>query len=274
MKKYIYISLILLSFIMLSCSEYQKLLKSDDYELKYDKAIEYYNKGKYVQSQSLLDDVSPYFKGTERSPEALYYLAMSHYGQKDYLTARDYFKTYMRLFPRGNNAAEVKYLIGHCYYLDSPDARLDQSDTNSGITALQDFIDMFPDNERVPQASKELDELNNKLAYKELLSAKLYYNLGNYLGNNYLAATIVAQNALKNFPTTTYKEDLSYVVLQAKYAQAINSVQEKSEERYQDTIDEYYSFINEFPNGKDRAAADKIFKAASKAVGSKTSVTN
>lgn len=247
-----------------SCGEYSKLLKSTDSELKFNKAIEYFNKRKFIQSQTLMNEISSYYKGTERSQEVLYYLAKSYYGQKDYYLAGEYFKTYMRTYPQGNYAPEVKFLIGECYYLDSPDTGFDQNITNQGIEAIQDYIDMFPEDENVPAAVKMLDELNDKLAYKQFLNAKLYYNLGNYLGNNYLSAVIVAQNALKNFPETKYREELSFIILQAKYVQSINSIDEKRVERYQDTIDEYYSFINEFPEGKNRSEADKIFREASK----------
>jgi len=263
-KNIIHIALCVLIFSFFSCSEYQKLLKSTDNELKFNKAIEYFNKRKFIQAQTLMSDISSYYKGTERSQEVLYYLSKSYFGQKDYLSAGQYFQTYLRTFPRGEHAPEVKFLIGKSYYLDSPDARLDQSTTNQAIDALQAYIEMFPEDDNVPQAVKMLDELNDKLAYKQLLNAKLYYNLGNYLGNNYLSAVIVAQNTLKNFPKTKYREELSLIILQSKFAQALNSIDEKRIERYQDTVDEYYSFINEFPDGKNRNAAEKIFKEASK----------
>ncbi|MDR2854167.1 MAG: outer membrane protein assembly factor BamD [Prevotellaceae bacterium] len=266
MKTFFYTIIIVLICSLTSCSEYQKLLKSSDYELKFNKAIEYYNKKKYIQSQTLLDDISTYYKGTERSQEVLYYLAKSYFGQKNYSSCSEYFKTYMRTFAKGAYAPEAKYMIGHCYYLDSPEARLDQAITLQGIKALQEFVDMYPEDERVPTAVAEQDELSNRLAYKELMSAKLYYNLGNYMGNNYLAAVATAQNALKQYPATTHKEALLFLILEAKYAQAVNSIDEKRAERYQETVDEYYSFINEFPAGKSRNAADKIFKESNKIV--------
>ncbi len=106
---------------------------------------------------------------------------------------------------------------------------------------------MYPESKLVPDANRMVDELLNKLAYKYYLNARLYYNLGNYMGNNYLSAVITAQNALKKFPSTSYRDDLSFLILESKFAQAEQSVVSKREERYQDTIDEYYSYINEFP---------------------------
>jgi len=118
----------------------------------------------------------------------------------------------------------------------------------------------------VPDATRMVDELLNKLAYKYYLNARLYYNLGNYMGNNYLSAVITAQNALKKFPSTSYRDDLSFLILESKFAQAEQSVVSKREERYQDTIDEYYSYINEFPDGKYKKQADKIFNDSKKAI--------
>lgn len=265
MKKYPFF-LLLVVLTLVSCSDYQKLLKSDDAELKYNRAVLYFEKGDFMRASTLFDAVATYYKGTDRSETVLNYMAKSYMGQKDYYSATEYYKTYVKTYPKGKYAAESKYMIGYCYYLDSPDARLDQTPTYNAIAAFQEFLDLYPDNERVQEANKLLDELNNKLAYKNYLAAKLYYNLGNYMGNNYESAVITAQNTLKKFPTTAYREELAMIVLQSKYEQAVQSLPEKKIERYRSAIDEYYNFINEFPNGKLKKHADKIFNESKKIV--------
>ncbi|MDD3196275.1 MAG: outer membrane protein assembly factor BamD, partial [Paludibacter sp.] len=144
--------------------------------------------------------------------------------------------------------------------------RLDQQATRDALTSFQEFLDLHPDNERVPEVNKLMEELTDKLAYKELLNARLYYNLGNYLGNNYLSAVVTAQNALKEFPTNKYRDELLFIVLQSKYEQAVQSVQDKRMERFRDTVDEYYNYINDHPEGKFRKQADKIFADSQKVV--------
>ncbi|MFZ4724608.1 MAG: outer membrane protein assembly factor BamD [Paludibacter sp.] len=259
--------ILLVVFVSLvSCGDYQNLLKSDDAELKYNKAVEYFEKGDFIRASTLLDLVASYYKGTERSETVLNYMAKSYMGQKDYTTASEYYKTYVKTYPKGKYVIEAKYMIGYCFYLDSPDARLDQTPTYSAISALQEFIEIYPESERVPEANKLLEELTNKLAYKAYLNAKLYYNLGNYLGNNYESSVIAAQNALKNYPSTAYREELSMLILDAKYEQAVQSFEEKKMDRYRNTVDEYYNFINEFPEGKFRKHADKIFNESKKIV--------
>ncbi len=264
MKKYIV--LIAVTIFLFSCNEYQKLLKSSDADLKYQKAVEYFDKGDYMRAQTLFDEVTTYYRGTERSETLLNYIARSYMGQKDYYSATEYYKTYVRTYPKGKYVQEAKFMVGYCYYLDSPDARLDQTATKNAIESFQEFVDIYPENERVPEANRLIDELRDKLAYKELLNARLYYNLGNYLGNNYMSAVIVAQNALENYPSTTYREELSMLVLQSRYQQAVQSISERRQERFIETIDEYYSFINEFPDGKFRRQADRILREARKVV--------
>ena len=106
--------------------------------------------------------------------------------------------------------------------------------------------------------------LQDKLVLKEYMSARLYYNLGNYRGNNYLSCVITAQNALKDYPYTNLREELSILILRAKYELAVYSVEEKKTERYRETVDEYYAFKNEFPESKYLKDAERIFKESQK----------
>lgn len=259
-------SLIIVAFLglMTACSEYQSIVKSKDPDLKFNKALEYFNQKEYVKAQTLLDDVSIYYKGTERSEDVLCYLARCYLGQKSYTTASEYYQAYVRNYPKGKYIIEARFQEGHCYYLDAPDARLDQETTRKAIDLFGEFVDMYPESPYAGQAYEEMSELYDKLAYKELLSAKLYYNLGTYLGNNYLSAEIVAKNAQKNYPSNSYQEELNWLILQAKYQQMLLSIEEKKMERARDTEDEYYNFITEYPTSKHRKEADKILKETNK----------
>ena len=108
--------------------------------------------------------------------------------------------------------------------------------------------------------------VERKLTLKELQNAQLYYNLGNFLGNNYQSAIITAQNAIKSYPYSKYKEDFEMLILKSKFQEARQSIDERREERYRDVVDEYYSFINNYPDTKNRKEADNIFKIAEKHV--------
>ena len=256
------LSILILGFS--SCGEYQAILKSKDTELKYQKALSYFNDKQYIKAQTLLDEVTSFYRGTDRSQDVLIYLSRCYMGQKDYSGAAEYYQAYIRNYPKGRYIIEARFQVGHCYYLNAPDARLDQTETKKAIEFFTQFVELYPDSPYAQQAYQEMNELYDKLAYKEYLSAKLYYNLGTYLGNNYLSAEIVAKNAMKDYPTNKYQEELNWLILQAKYQQLVNSLDSKREERARDTEDEYYSFVTQYPNSKHRAAAERIHKELNK----------
>lgn len=264
-KKGIIISATFALMLLLSgCSDYQKLLKSTDPDLKYEKAIEYFNQKKYVKAQTLFDDVTAYYKGTERSEDVLIYLARCYMGQKDYASASEYYSAYVRNYPKGKSIMEASFMVAHAYYMDAPEAKLDQEQTRQAIDFFNRFVENYPESQYVQQAYDEMTEMYDRLAEKELYSAQLYYNLGTYLGNNYLSAEITAKNAIKKYPSNKYLEEFNWIILQAKYQQMLNSVTELKAERARDAQDEYYSFITEYPNSKHKSAAESIGKAIKK----------
>lgn len=265
MRRNILLYLLIATFFV-SCGEYNKVIKNPDHNVRYEAAKKYFANKKYSKAAFLLNDLIIVYKDTERAEESLYMLGMCYYNDKDYQTAAQTFVTYANSYPRGSFAEMARFYAGKALYLDSPEERLDQSATYKAMQLLQVFLETHPKSENKLEAEDMIFSLQDKLVLKELYSAKLYYNLGNYGGNNYLSCVITAQNALKEYPYTVHREELSILILRAKYEMAFNSVEEKKEERYRETIDEYYSFVNEFPESKYLREAEKIFKASSKVI--------
>jgi outer membrane protein assembly factor BamD len=109
---------------------------------------------------------------------------------------------------------------------------------------------------------------------KEYLSAELYYNLGGYFGNinsnnesNYIASIITAQNALKSFPFSKWREQFSLLIMKSKFELAENSSDDRRLERYRDAEDECYGFLNEYPESKHCDLANKFIQKCKKVVG-------
>ena len=277
MKKYIVIALLSGAFFA-SCGEYNKVLKSTDTINKYEAAKSYFGQGQYMKASTILEELVAYLKGSNNAEESLYMLAMCYYNQGDYVSASHYFTNYYNTYPKGVYTELARYHSGKALYLDTPEARLDQSSTYGAIQELQMFMEYFPASERKSEAQIMIFALQDKLVLKEYLSAKMYYDLGTYTGNasmttdrkingnNYLACITTAQNILKDYPYTSMREDVSILLLRAKYSLGVESVQEKIEERMRETIDEYYAFKNEFPDSKYMKEVEKIFKEASKYV--------
>ena len=279
MKKYIILlAIILSSSILVSCGEYNKVLKSTDYEYKYEAAKSYFGKGQYVKSASVLEELINILKGTDDAEESLYMLAMSYYNQEDYVTAAHYFKTYYTQYPNGVYTELARFHSGKSLFLDTPEPRLDQTSTYAAISELQLFMEYFPESKRNTDAQIMMFSLQDKLVMKDYLSAKLYYDLGTYTGNtsmtadrringnNYLACITTVENALRDYPYTSMREELSILMLRAKHKLGTESVLEKKEERMRDTVDEYYAFKNDFPESKYMKEVEEIYKDARKYV--------
>ena len=264
MKKVVF--LLMMTVLLSSCGEYNKILKSTDYELKYSYAKKYFNAKQYSKAATLLDELVTIFKGTAYAEESLYLLAQSYYGQKDYQTASQYFETYYTTYPKGEFTELSRFYSGYGLYLDSPDPLLDQSQTDKAIEQLQLYLEYYPQSERAEEAQNIMFELQEKLAYKELMATRLYFNLGTYMGNNFQSCVITAQNALKNYPYSKYREEFMFLIIRAKYELALVSVEEKLQGRYRDVVDEYYNYMNEYPEGNYVKQVTKFYDYASKRI--------
>lgn len=261
------LSIMLISVLVLSsCNSYNKLLKSNDYDYKYESAKAFYTAGQYTRAYQLLEELVMVLKGSDRGEESLFMLGMCYYNLRDYETASLYLDRYSKTYTKGEYTELARFYSGKASYMQSPDPRLDQSPTYAALNQLQDFLEFYPYSDLREDVNDMIYELQNRLVQKEYDSAKLYYNLGIYIGNcfyggsNYEACIITAENALKTFPYTRMREDLFILILRSRFQLAQRSVAEKSEERYRQAVDEYYGFKNEFPNSKYMKEAEQIYK--------------
>ncbi len=265
MKKNLFILAFAVALLCGCGAEFNRVYKSSDYDYKYEYAKQCFAEGRFTQAISLLQELVTIQKGTDNAQECLYMLAMAEFCDKDYESASATFKKYVSSYPKGVYAEQASFYIGQSLYQSTPEPRLDQAPTVGAINAFQQFLDFYPDSNMRPIAQKRLFELQDKLVMKEYLSAKLYYNLGGYFlncissgGSNYEACIITSQNALKSYPYSSMREDFALLIMKSKFELAEQSVESKRLERYRDAEDECYGFINEYPDSKDKALAEKF----------------
>lgn len=270
MKKSVLIALAVVLLFGSCAREFNQVYKSPDYRYKYEYAKECYAKGKYARAAMLLRELIIQQKGTAEAQESLCLLGMAEFSDGNYETAAETFKQYVKSYPRGIYAETASYYVGESLYRSTPEPRLDQSCTIRAIAAYQEFLDLHPASKDKEKAQQRLFELQDKLVEKELLSARLYYDLGPYFGNcssggnNYEACIVTAQNALKDYPYSSRREDFAVLVMKGKYELAKQSVESKKLERYQDAEDECYGFINEYPDSKERKTAENYIEKCKK----------
>jgi len=241
------------------CGEYEKLLKSRDFKKKYEMGLELYAEEEYVKAATLFDQVANIYRGTTKADTVKYYQAKSYYGQRDYLMAGHYFQELSVTYPNSVFLEEADFMTAYCYYKQSPRAELDQDNTFRTITAMQMFMVKYPTSDKVKESQEIIIEMSDKLVEKSFISAKLYYDLGYYK-----SAILALRNSLMDYPDTRYREELMFLILKSSYLLADNSVPSKQKERFQATVDEYYSFIGEFPEGSHTREAKRLYENSNK----------
>lgn len=247
--------------LLSSCSEYYKIQKSGDYNLKYEKAKAYYEYEDYYHAKSLLDDVVSVFRGGDKAEEVAMLYANCHYKMHDYTMAAYYFETFYKNYPYSDNTEDAYFMSGQCYFKDSPRVDLDQTNSRKAIDAMQTYINKFPKGKHVDEANAVISEMREKLEEKSYMNAKLYFKIGEYQ-----AATITLKNSLKEFPDTKYREELMYMVVKANFLLAENSVEDKKAERYQNMVTEYYSFIDEYPQSQYLSEIEEMYNTSVKQI--------
>ncbi len=185
----------LLLLVLVSCSKYNRLLKSTDFELKYQKAIEYYDEGDYNKALPLLEELLTLYKGTDKAEKVYYYYCWCNYSLSDFILAGYHFGNFAKTFPSSNKAEECYYMTAYCFYLDSPDYSLDQTNTYKAMQQLQLFVNRYPESDSLPRCNELLDNLRDKLEKKSYETSKLYFNIGEYK-----AAITALKNTITDYP--------------------------------------------------------------------------
>lgn len=253
------IIILLTALVATSCGEYEKLLKSTDFALKKTKAKEYFDEGQYVKTTELLTQILPRYRATDEAEDLAWMNAQSYFGMKDYLMAGSEFTNFSQMYPAGQHAEEAFFMAAMCDYYQSPRPELDQQNTRNAIDGFSLFVGRFPSSTRIDEANRYKKELQEKLVEKSYLSAKLYYDM-----NQYKAAVTALTNSLKEYPETHYREEMMYIKMNCLFLYAENSIRNKQTERYQATLDDYYSFMEEFPKSTYSKEVSRIYQSTAK----------
>lgn len=244
---------------MTACSDFEKLRKSTDYHKKYDAAFAYYNEGEYYKASQLFDDIVSVFRGTSKADTVYYYQAMSYFMQKDYLTASHYLTQHYKDHPYSPFVEEAEFRAAYCYYKQAPRPSLDQDNTYVALESFDLFLMHHPNSIHKSEILEYMYELQERLVDKSYLSARLYFNMGQYK-----ASIVALTNSLTDYPETEHREELMFLLLKSSFLLAENSIESKRKERYQAALDEYYSFSTEFPESKYTKEAKQMFAKTDK----------
>jgi len=225
-----------------SCNDFNRMIKSTDNEMKYEVAMDYYERGDYNRALQLFDLLQASFRNTPRGEIITYRTALCYYYQKDYEIAGYYFNRFMQAYSFSKNAEKAAFMSAYCSYLTSPQSGLDQTNTQTAISQLKSFIDRYPQSDSLDRAQQLLLDLNEKLEEKDYNMCLLFYRM-----ENYSAAITSFENLLKKYPNTKHREEILLNMATTYYDFAENSVPEKQRERYESCIEQCNTLTYLYP---------------------------
>lgn len=263
MRKLLVLCVLLMIVLFLAgCSKYEKVLKGTDAELQYKTALEYYGKKKYSKAQRLFERCLPVYRVTQRADSLGYYLSDCYFHTSSYVLAGYSFDQLVQNYPRSGFAEESMFMSAYCLYKASPRPSLDQDYTLKAISGFERFVELYPQSGRMAEANTLLKELYGKILTKSYKGAWQYY-----WQRNYRAAVAALKHSLLEYPTTPYREEQMYLLAKSSYLLAVNSVESKQRARYQNAVDNYLSFISEFPNSKHAKEVSQYYVRSMMALG-------
>jgi len=247
-------ALVVLLLIMMSsaCSDYQKLLNSDDVSEKYKQAEVYYNNGEYRKANRLFEQIIPKYRGKPQAQRIIFFFAESYFQTKSYYLAAYQYENFIKSYPKSDRVQEATFKAAKSYYFQSPRHSLDQEDTFTALEKLQVFLNLYPESEYADEANQMIAELQEKLEKKDFEIAKQYYTI-----RDYKAAIKANENFVSGFPGTKFREESLYIKFIASYEIAINSIDAKKQERLEDLIQQYNTLLRYYPETLFLADLDK-----------------
>lgn len=246
--------------LLFSCNKtYEKAMKSKEPEFILNAADELYDSEKWPYAIELYQKVSSAYAGTQQAEHINYRSAYANFYDKNYVLSARQFKNFYTANLRSEKAEEALFMSAYSYYMGSPKYNLDQTNTYEAIRELQGFIDAYPTSNRVKDANKYINELQQKLERKAFEIAQSYHKT-----LKFQAASVSFANFLDDFPDSKLREEAFMYMLRARAELGLQSVFSKKENRLKDALTTYRLFTQTYPNSKFSKEANDLHQKIEK----------
>ena len=254
--RYIF-TILLVVTTLVSCSDFNKIVKNDDYDKKLRKAEELYDSKSYNRALVLYEQVYQRYPSDERGELSYFKLGKSYYQLEDYYMSSYYFSNFANRFPSSDKLEESLYFSALSSVANSPAPSLDQEETDLAINELQFFISRFPNSRRIDTCNVLMDQMREKLEQKAFDAVKLYAKM-----ERYNAAVFSAESFLENYPRSDKRMDVIMLKLENAYTLADKSVFNKRKERLEKVVEIYDLYQNDIQMTKYFSKAATISEKA------------
>ncbi|MDD7913105.1 outer membrane protein assembly factor BamD [Polaribacter ponticola] len=242
--------LLVLSLLLYSCGEYQKVLNKGSVDEQYKMATKMYESKKYNKALRLFEKITPAYRGKPQMERIQFMVAQSNFNEKNYSIAGYYFDRFTKNYSKSSKKEDAAFLSAYSYKLASPVFSKDPTDTNKALEAFQSFINTYPDSPKLEEANKHYQEIRYKLQEKYFQIAKTYYRTADYDMRNYKAAIQAFDNLLSDYLGSEFKEEALYYRLKCAHDFVLKSTDRRKSERIKDAIEAYEKLKRNFPETK------------------------
>lgn len=268
-KVRVHLWLFLTLLIVVSCGKFRKIEKSDDWRVKYEAALNYYEKKDYYRASVLFEQILPIVRGLPEGEKVQFSLAYCQYYDKLYLLASEQFRTFYETYGRSQMAEEARYMYAYSLYTASPGPNLDQTSSIEAMAAMQEFLNRYPNSKFRDKAIEVILTSQEKLEKKGFENARQYHKM-----RHYKAAIVALNNFKNNFPDSKYLEEAYFLVIESEFKLAEQSIASRQPERFKNVVEYYEEFLEKFPESKFLKEAQEYYSESVYKVSSTSKKTN
>ncbi len=200
--------------VLVGCGGGPKLANLGSREL-FQLGMNKYAKGKYLGAIEALQMAIFNYPGETQVDTAQYYLALSYYGNHDYVLGQVEFNRLLTNYPASAFAPNAQLMKAVCFFKGTPKHyALDQTDLVTAITQFEDFLQDHPESEAVPEAKQYLKDAQSRMARKYYESGIVYIRV-----RDFNAARTYFQKVVDEYTNTEYASDATYQIAETYYQQ-------------------------------------------------------
>lgn len=111
---------------------------------------------------------------TPEAAEAQYKIGLCHYARKEYIDAAFEYQRVVEDYAASDWVNDASYGLALCRYKASLPSEYDQTPSELTITAIEDFTEQFPDDERTEDLQNKRMEMRESIAEQRLEIARFY----------------------------------------------------------------------------------------------------
>lgn len=244
----------LISNILLSGCHSSDLTKNLTAEERFEIGKNLFNEEDYLEAINEFEIIKLQFPASSVADDAQYYLAECRFKQEEFLLAAVEYQELKNNLPASPLIPIAQYKIGLSYYKLSPKPALDQQYTRRAIDEFQTYVEYYPKDDMVTDASAKIIELNERLAKKIFDSAELYMKM-----EYYKSATIYYTSVIERYYDTPYAEPsllgkVKSLIARSRYAEAMQDIEK---------------FLDKYPNSELRNEAESLQQTIKESLHSK-----